>query len=927
MTDYQAKWKEFLNEVSDDELENITDVLDDLTPDKLPFSNIFGDKMRLVVPLTGRNPNVTKLLDLLDENGYAINPEKGTATYYTISVPVKDTGKWVTGQVGAQVAKHFNEKGVPKDGDELADLYQSLSGGVGGETIHRLVNGRVAKKEIKIGKLLDKGLKLYDNWKEIAGRSLDHGDREEMSAHEKDLRVAKRKFVDAFSAYGGSGQQDMPIPYVVRGKLEELAKWWSQKSEYYRNNPEAIEAVEASPYSIVYTRHPLDIMRMSDFENIESCHSPVSRTGGSGAGNYFRCAVAEAHDGGAMAYLVKNEDLDSVMEDANEDLDLDVNDPIETYQDLADSFQESGEEFLHDEERSDWAGRIGVIDPIGRIRLKKYSQPDKDTTLAVPELRIYGRRDPMFLSAVSSWARESQPEEIKKVEKTFAVTRSGEKSIDLRDWVRYGGTYADTVSNDQAVFRNLLDPVYGDLDIVGRAYVDDEVENNLSITSGLRDAWESEVGSIVDRYNDRMSHTKMEASIDDDGGEGFYIMVNATMTIKIPEDEFVYSANQEKTLKSMSYLDREINDYLGENREFVGTRHYATNGIVHIELEIGIEALNPHGSGFAGSPEELDEIGSEIDSFDDIADSVDHYVKMYLKRDGILEGGALLEFARALEDESWYEWTYELDDDWNTTSIDLESRTYVNFSDLTEQIPVKIDPKGPTYGNIYFGDSFIAEYAGLHTGDDELRGYEIISDEFPKIELGSDAGADTIRDVVRKQIRDLIIYPPNSGKTPRGKKVSYNYGVEVRRILAQNAGAVEGEFYYPTFQLDSDGPDGEGDFNMLYFMNLDENDPDKSVEGAWEMVKENDDEDVLIDAYKKAFAILAKIDMPKKAVKERIDKKQMKTIVDKIVQEHAKDFVWGVKSPGRVANQYSLKQLRILIKEAVLAKLEKKNEN
>ena len=73
---------------------------------------------------------------------------------------------------------------------------------------------------------------------------------------------------------------------------------------------------------------------------------------------------------------------------------------------------------------------------------------------------------------------------------------------------------------------------------------------------------------------------------------------------------------------------------------------------------------------------------------------------------------------------------------------------------------------------------------------------------------------------------------------------------------------------------------------------------------------------MLRDAYRQAFAKLAKVELPKEAIKERMNRNQIRKVVERVVSEHAKDFVWGVKSPGRVANQYSLKKLKMLVKEA-----------
>ena len=68
-----------------------------------------------------------------------------------------------------------------------------------------------------------------------------------------------------------------------------------------------INNIDNDKYSIIITRHPIDVLRMSDFDNITSCHSPASRT--SAYQSYYKCAVAEAQGHGAVAYVVETEDL------------------------------------------------------------------------------------------------------------------------------------------------------------------------------------------------------------------------------------------------------------------------------------------------------------------------------------------------------------------------------------------------------------------------------------------------------------------------------------------------------------------------------------------------------------------------------------------------------------------------------------------
>ncbi len=105
---------------------------------------------------------------------------------------------------------------------------------------------------------------------------------------------------------------------VKSGKLDpELLAWWQNAQTAYTKdgNHKTIEQVfagnDASKYSVVVSRHPIDVLRMSDISNIRSCHSEGSE--------YFHCAIAEAKGHGPIAYLVKTEELENHLMDEQDD--------------------------------------------------------------------------------------------------------------------------------------------------------------------------------------------------------------------------------------------------------------------------------------------------------------------------------------------------------------------------------------------------------------------------------------------------------------------------------------------------------------------------------------------------------------------------------------------------------------------------------
>jgi hypothetical protein len=131
-----------------------------------------------------------------------------------------------------------------------------------------------------------------------------------------------------------------------------------------------------SKYSIVLSRVPVDVLRMSDHEGIDSCHSQPKNYGSNG---YFYCAIAEAQNQGAIAYVVNTEDL--------ENIDL------------------KSKEIFVDRERS-----IGGIRPLSRIRLRTLKDNSTDQTIAVPEKRVYGLTINGFQEFVNKYMAQSQKE-------------------------------------------------------------------------------------------------------------------------------------------------------------------------------------------------------------------------------------------------------------------------------------------------------------------------------------------------------------------------------------------------------------------------------------------------------------------------------------------------------------------------------------
>lgn len=156
----------------------------------------------------------------------------------------------------------------------------------------------------------------------------------------------------------------------------------------------------AGTYDIVISRNPIDVLRMSDFEHIQSCHSQ--------GGDYFDCAVQEAKGHGPIAFLIRKQDAKNLNLEAPE--------------------------IFQDKERN-----IEGITPVARIRFRRYINKAENYELAIPQGAVYGSFDnDGFRNSVLSWAKEKQPV----------------KNPNMQDFVRKGGKYSE--DEDQDLFNDFF---------------------------------------------------------------------------------------------------------------------------------------------------------------------------------------------------------------------------------------------------------------------------------------------------------------------------------------------------------------------------------------------------------------------------------------------------------------------------------------
>ncbi len=189
------------------------------------------------------------------------------------------------------------------------------------------------------------------------------------------------------------------------------------------------EYANSKPISyIVFSRVPIDIVRMSDFSELRSCHGV--------GGLYASCATQEAiSTGGAVGYLF-GEKYSNFFEDAE----------------YVNALSTTDQEFMQDDDRN-----VDGIIPTTRIRIRTWeltTSKDEKIIIHVPTSRMYGKNVKEFYSETVKFLYEKQADVIQKL-----------KSLGTRDIVDaklYGGAYGDayTPEVDEFLGTSILKSFY-----------------------------------------------------------------------------------------------------------------------------------------------------------------------------------------------------------------------------------------------------------------------------------------------------------------------------------------------------------------------------------------------------------------------------------------------------------------------------------
>jgi len=652
----EQKTEKLLRELDETEYEIVTDVLDDLAPDDLAFNELFAGKMRLIINFPTMD-NQSELGQFAEE----------------LKQVLKLNVDWEKGMVSAQ--REWTENSIEND-------EKFVSGIMGGESPKKVNR----KFQMKIGKYFAKVDKLLRDYKEMRqkiahevwegrqdnswGASFSIGQIKDSLTTDELKRYYQiqngLELYVGFDSMGGLNKYYAGYEEAQKGnhtKMPQLAKYWQENAGYIKKN---IGELTNDKYSIILTRSPIDVMRMSDFNKITSCHSPPSR--GSTTG-YYKCAVAEAHGHGALAYVVPTEDL--LEQTDSQDL-----------QEAENAIQEG--EIFDDEIRGSHIG-MGLT-PVSRTRLRQVryypewppKRWDEGTEVAMPEKRVYGAAIPGFVDRVIAWARENQQEAIENMPKDAVGD-----GVDLDKFMMFGGSYEDTAgaTGRRTLMSALTGRPIGDFE--GHIRQNTETEDTLdhNAISGIQGQWENEVSSITEEWNDRYAAVNVEAEVEDDGDGGLFITARSVIKLSFNIKDFVKMPNSHPTaMEAFDYINDIYGDIFKTDEAWINSER--GSDMIYFACDINMEHPEISESAFFYEPDGLNQFCGKIDTaIDDKYEGFHSLIEGFLKMEGWYQGAAYVQLVNDIDNKelSSYEWDVRTDGEYATDSYESTASTSHDF--------------------------------------------------------------------------------------------------------------------------------------------------------------------------------------------------------------------------------------------------------
>ena len=490
--DKKPQEEKLINEAEQAEVDELIEYIEAYDPEESPFDDIFKDKWRLAVPF-GDTP-ASEIFETLEDEGYEIS--------------------WEPKQITVKYTTPNGEKKTREE--ERFSFFASRT-------------SEIEKYEEKKYDLRLPLEKWENEWAEKnPGESLvdiieGHPDFEEYSA----LLIPYQK-------HKKRGYRKAKLGKVINRVFKdnpEVIKFWTNNAAKYSENPEPFKlAKKKGRYMVVFTRHPVDVYRMSDHDHISSCHSI-------GRGSFGHCSLQEAHDFGILAYMVRKDELEGV------DLQAD--------------------EIFADSERS-----LKGVTAYGRIRLRRFFNDEEEYDLAISEEKEYGTKFPGFKDFVREWSREAQKDRI------YDGDEGDFKKLNMDNFIRMGGSYSDAVHDGKGE-SELFNKFLATDEYSGRTrFVNDErdIEDPANAMAYRQQEWEEQAQQYDHLARTELEHYSVSYDIDIDyeyDDDHLSLRHEASVEIVIPLKDLSihpahYTEDHDAWSKLVQELDHEISKHSGD---------------------------------------------------------------------------------------------------------------------------------------------------------------------------------------------------------------------------------------------------------------------------------------------------------------------------------------------------------------------------
>jgi len=432
-----------INEVKQEYADEAYKFLSEQSPGAFPFSDFFGKGNWRIVKDAESIGSVDgtiigDITNFFTRNGHEISFEDGTTTY-EYPIPAGPKQGQMTSST-SKIGKRIN--GIDSFIDNLYSYGKNI--------INKLkeileTDGKSAlfeKLRREYFEIVEDYTKTFDKLKEVYSSNIIYGDSDlfdflwyiDKASYPEEkyklyrtndkydlkarVRLYPRHGVEGRVVYRGEEELDRLLEDIeekVEKSKSDIIDWqeyWNINSKEIIENPDSV----TENYKIIYSRHPIDVLRMADFENMYSCHSELSKNPTSV--DKFYCAVAEMRANGFVAYFVEEGQLEEI-----------------------DNLQQ--DEIFTDQDRD-----IPGVTPLARIKIRRIVDTSNDTELAIPGRSSYGENLPNMRKDLEKQIREYQSEIIEKYR--------SKGTIDIRDLILHGGDYVDNTE------QSLIGDFFGD---------------------------------------------------------------------------------------------------------------------------------------------------------------------------------------------------------------------------------------------------------------------------------------------------------------------------------------------------------------------------------------------------------------------------------------------------------------------------------